>query len=156
VRWYVNGFEKRTKIRVDLEVGPNIDRLSKDVEIALFRIVQESLTNVYRHSGSSTAKVRLALESAEVTLQVSDEGNGFSAKTSDDRKQVPVALGVGISGMAERMHQLGGRLEVRPGAVGVVVKASVPLRSAAANPEIPGVPETRKFVVPPSEEAESW
>ena len=91
LRWYVNGFEKRTKIQVGLEVAPNIDRLSKETEIALFRIVQESLTNVYRHSGSSTAKVRLALESAEVTLEVSDEGKGFSAKTSDGRKQVRVA-----------------------------------------------------------------
>lgn len=136
--WYVDGFVQRTKIQVDLEVEPRLDGLSKELEIALFRVVQESLTNVYRHSGSSTAKVRLALESGEIILEVSDRGKGFPANSRGGRKGAPVAAGVGISGMGERMHQFGGRLEVTPGNVGIIVKAVVPLnapREASVTPQ---------------------
>jgi PAS domain S-box-containing protein len=128
LRWYAEGFEQRSKIAVELDTDPLIDRLPKEVEMALFRVAQESLTNIYRHSGSPTAKVRLALAGRELLLEVSDQGKGFvpASAAGNEGRIVP---GVGISGMAERMRQIGGRLEIRPGSVGTIVKAVLPFGS---------------------------
>jgi two-component system, NarL family, sensor kinase len=123
--WFVDGFARRTGIRVDLTISPGFDRLPKDLETALFRIAQESLTNVYRHSGSKTAAVRLALDSGGVTLEIEDVGKGFSAGLFENG--APVPLGVGIQGMRERLRELGGRLEIKSGKSGTRVIAVSPL-----------------------------
>ena len=136
LRWYVDGFAQRTAIQVDLEIEPGVERLSRDAEIALFRIAQESLTNVYRHSGSPTATVRLVRESGGITLEVSDEGKGFTTNGSGGPEGGLATLGVGISGMRERMRQLGGRLEVKPGKVGITVKAVLPLPSVEGKSKV--------------------
>ena len=127
LRWLVEGFARRTGIRVDLQVSPEFDGLPKDVETALFRVAQESLTNVYRHSSSPTAAVRLALDSSWVTLEIRDDGKGFPAEVLEEKSGASATLGVGIRGMRERLRQLGGRLEIKSGSTGTRVTAVSPI-----------------------------
>ena len=121
LRWYVDGFAQRSNIAVDLVVYDDVGRLSSEIEIALFRVVQESLTNVHRHSGSRVAKVRIARDSEQVTLEVRDEG-----KSEQQGKKV-FNPGVGILGMRERVRQLGGSLELYFDQGGTIVRAFVPV-----------------------------
>ena len=128
LRWYVNGFAQRTKIEVDLSISPSeFGRLSPDIEMALFRVAQEALTNVYRHSGSPTAVVRLVLEADEVRLEVRDQGKGLSQGQSRRTDVSPVTLGVGIPGIRERVRQLGGRMSLDSKEPGTVVEVVLPV-----------------------------
>ena len=126
--WYMEGFSKRSGISVQLSVPDNLPRLSLQAETALFRITQESLSNVIRHSRSKQAWVRIALERHCLKLSVRDEGQGF-----DQAAQTGSApSGVGIEGMRGRLRSLGGNLEMRSGPQGTEVVASVPLRDSEA------------------------
>jgi len=108
LRWYIEGFTQRTSLEVDFEVSPpEFERLSPDLETTLLRIVQESLTNVYRHSGSKVAGVRVVKGRSAITLEVWDEGKGLPQ--SLDGTEGSASLGVGILGMRERVQQLGAR-----------------------------------------------
>jgi two-component system NarL family sensor kinase len=111
---------------VELQVAPNMGRLPTQVETALFRIVQESLTNVQRHAGSARASIRLAREPERVILEVSDQGTGLSVDALDTREGSP-ALGVGIPGMRQRILQLGGELAIHSSSCGTTVTAVVPI-----------------------------
>ena len=126
VSWYADGFALRSGIQVDVIVAPNLGRLPGDIELALFRIVQESLTNVHRHSGSSTVRIAITQESTAVMLEVDDDGRGMVAQTLGQQGDSG-RLGVGIMGMRERMRQLGGQLEIESGNRGTTVKATIPL-----------------------------
>jgi PAS domain S-box-containing protein len=127
LRWYVDGFTHRTTVEVGLEISPpEFERLSPDQETALFRIVQECLTNVYRHSGSKAAGVRLVKSSNAVTLQVWDHGKGLSAESLEPGNE-PATMGVGILGMRERAKQLGGSMQVRPRNPGTLIEVILPL-----------------------------
>jgi PAS domain S-box-containing protein len=118
VRWYVEGFAKRSKIQVDLNLDPKVGRLPAEFETAIFRIVQECLTNIHRHSGSSYASIAIVREADEIILEIRDRGKGMSA---------PIArAGVGIQGMRERVRQLGGNLEIDSGTCGTRVTATFP------------------------------
>jgi len=133
IPWYLDGFSKRSGIATNFEVETGFGRLATDVELAFFRVLQESLTNVHRHSGSSTASVRLSLANGAVVLQVQDKGNGIPTKLMEESGQDWLgSLGVGLRGMSERMRQLGGRLEVASTATGTTVIASVPNARAIA------------------------
>ncbi len=124
LHWYVEGFTKRSKIETEFVVKPTIfPRLSGDIEITIFRIVQESLTNVYRHSGSSKARVELEKKPESILVRVRDYGNGFNPELSDTL----FTLGVGIGGMRERLKQLGGDLKVTNESPGTLVEANLPL-----------------------------
>src|SRR5262249_53381441 len=112
LQWFVRGFSERTGIHVDAVAVGDIGRLPPDIETALFRIVQESLTNVRRHSGSDTASIRLEKGGAEVKLQISDHGHGMLECADNGSADENAELGVGISGMRQRLTQLGGRLEI--------------------------------------------
>lgn len=103
VRWYVEGFAERSKIDVDLHLDPKLGRLPAELETAIFRIVQECLTNIHRHSGSNSASIAITRDSQDVTVEIRDQGRGMA---------MPVRAGVGIQGMGERVRQLGGRLEI--------------------------------------------
>jgi PAS domain S-box-containing protein len=127
---YVEGFSRRSGIDVTLEISPDVGRLERDVEVALFRIVQESLTNVHRHSESQTAEIRLKRAPAEVVLTVSDTGRGMMDERSDDCGDHPRSLGVGIPGMRARLRQLRGTLDIRSDSTGTIVTAVVPLARA--------------------------
>jgi PAS domain S-box-containing protein len=128
IPWYLDGFTKRSGIKTTFEVSPDFDRIPGDQELALFRVLQESLTNVHRHSGSSTAVVRLLIKNRAAILQITDEGKGSQLKNADDRAQDWMgAFGVGLRGMNERMRQLGGDLEISSTQEGTAVTAALPL-----------------------------
>lgn len=122
LRWYVDGFSERSKIKVDLEIPSDFDRLPNDTELAIFRIVQECLTNIHRHSGSKTANIRIQNENGRLVVQVMDRGRGIPrekllAITASGR------MGVGFGGMRERLKQLGGTLNVQSDENGTAVSA---------------------------------
>jgi two-component system NarL family sensor kinase len=127
VRWYAEGFEKRSGIKVEVETDADVVRLSSEMETALFRIVQESLTNVHRYSGSSQARIRISAALGEVCLEIIDYGKGIKAAASHAAREGSARLGVGIPGMRERLHQLGGSLNVDFGTDGTRVLATVPI-----------------------------
>ena len=102
-------------------------RFPHHVELALFRVVQESLANVHRHSGSSTARIGLIRGSEQTTLEVSDRGRGIAKEMLSKTDGTSGAVGVGIAGMQERLEQLGGRLEIDSDCQGTTVRAIVPL-----------------------------
>lgn len=127
VAWYVEGFSERSGIRVDLDVGPNLGRVPRDVETTVFRIVQECLTNIRRHSRSSTAVIRICRSRTEIVMEAQDNGTGMRLADSGTPATIAATLGVGIAGMQERAHQLGGRLEIQSGSGGTTVKAVLPI-----------------------------
>ncbi len=131
VHWYAEGFQKRSSIRLEVEVDADLPRLPADAETTLFRVVQESLTNVHRYSGSSSAKIRISKSSGEVLLEVIDYGHGIKSGTARAKLDGPAPLGVGIPGMRERLHQLGGELSVDFGTSGTRVAATLPIRKSA-------------------------
>jgi two-component system NarL family sensor kinase len=129
LRAYAEGFAERSKITVDVEIPPDFGRLSQDSETTIFRIVQEALTNIHRHSASRVAAIRLFYLGDDVRVEVQDDGIGISAEKRAEMERSGAA-GVGIRGMRERLRQLGGTLEVsqvRDGA-GTLVIARLPVR----------------------------
>lgn len=137
IPWYLEGFSKRSKVKTRFDISPNFGRLPPDAELALFRVLQESLTNVQRHSGSALAEIRLFQVNGTVHLQVNDEGNGLPAEILEQGVQNwATSLGVGLRGMSERLRQLGGDLKVISDENGTQVCATVPVgkeTSAAAS-----------------------
>jgi PAS domain S-box-containing protein len=131
IPWYLDGFSARSGIRTTLEIQESVGRLPRDSELALFRVLQESLTNVHRHSGSKTAHVRLLTRDGMGVLQIEDDGKGMPADLLEQSGQDWMgALGVGLRGMNERMQQLGGRLEIIPKeSRGTIVNAIIPAQS---------------------------
>jgi signal transduction histidine kinase len=128
LRWCAEGFAKRSGISVDVDLPPDFGRLPMDVENALFRIVQECLTNVQRHSGSPTARIRLVRNPHWVSLEVRDQGRGMPAGIADRRDAVE-SLGVGLLGMRERVRQLGGLLRIDSTGQGATVRVEIGLQS---------------------------
>jgi PAS domain S-box-containing protein len=126
---YAEGFSERSGIKLDLEIQAGFGRLPQEAETALFRIVQESLTNIQRHSGSETAEIHLRGDAISVDLKIMDHGRGMNGKAMERGKGAGTRLGVGILGMRERMTQLGGKLEIESSAAGTTVRVSVPLRT---------------------------
>ncbi len=125
LHWYVEGMEKRSGIKVSLTITPpTFPRLSKDIETTVFRVVQESLTNVYRHANSESARVEIAKQSDWVIVRVRDYGKGIPQELSGKNSG---RLGVGISGMRERARQFGGDLIVSRADPGTLVETKIPL-----------------------------
>jgi PAS domain S-box-containing protein len=130
IRWHLEGFSKRSGIEVTYDIGADVTRLPRELELTLFRVFQESLTNVHRHSQSKSVHTRLALESDRAVLEVSDQGKGMPAASLASDSDSLGTLGVGIRGMRERVRQLAGTLEITSTPEGTTVKASVPLNSS--------------------------
>jgi PAS domain S-box-containing protein len=133
IRLHVEGFVKRSGIRVDIEVSASFGRMKLDIELVLFRVIQESLTNIHQHSRSTQATIRLGRNARDVIIEVSDTGH----KKSGDR--FPFKPGVGISSMQERVKQIGGQLAMESGSRGTTVRAMLPAgfvtHEDASNPE---------------------
>ena len=126
-RSYVEGFAKRSSIQATFEIAPDFGPMPRDVEVALFRVLQESLTNIHRHSGSHTARVRFFVEDGLAGLEVSDEGRGIPPeRLAELRQELPGRLGVGLRGMNERMRQFGGKLYVSSNDHGTTLIVSIP------------------------------
>jgi PAS domain S-box-containing protein len=131
LRWYLEGFTERSKIDVSLEIADDFGRLPPDLETAIFRIVQECLTNIHRHSGSPIAKIQITRRDSQVLVEVADRGKGIPP---DKQKamQAGAKMGVGMRGMGERVRQLGGTLEIISGTRGTVVVAKLPVPSSSS------------------------
>ena len=131
IPWYLDGFAQRSGVKTKFEISSTFGRLDRDVELALFRVLQESLTNVHRHSGSTEASIRLGTENGEFFLEISDKGRGIPVQKFEEAgRDWMGSRGVGLRGMTERMHQIGGRLEISSTDRGTVVRAVVPGASA--------------------------
>ncbi|HMD32637.1 MAG TPA: ATP-binding protein, partial [Candidatus Acidoferrales bacterium] len=129
VKEYAQGFSERSGIQLEVGVSTGFGRLPQETETALFRIVQESLANIQRHSGSRTARIRLDGMPSRILLEVSDQGGGIPAGRGKEVNEPGARFGVGIVGMRERMAQLGGTLEIESNASGTTVRATLPLKN---------------------------
>ena len=125
--WYIEGFAKRSGINVRADIGNSRERLPQSVEIALFRVLQESLTNIHRHSGASDASVHFQHEVDAVVLEIRDFGKGIPEERLRLLDGVTAETGVGLAGMRERLHELNGTLEIESDAHGTSMRATVPL-----------------------------
>jgi len=132
LRWYVDGFSQRSGIRVDLDMPDNFERLPVELETAIFRVVQECLTNIHRHSGSPTAKIRLRQRDHEAVVDIEDKGRGIPPHKLEQMAAAG-APGVGVRGMQERLRQLGGKLDIESNAGGTRVKVRLPLPETPPN-----------------------
>jgi signal transduction histidine kinase len=130
LRWYIEGFKGRSNIKVSLNLPENLERLPTDLELMIFRVVQECLTNVHRHSESPSATICFCNSSGKLTLEIRDQGKGMAA----DRLVAvtgPGTAGVGLRGMRERVKAFGGELEILSDSQGTVVRAVIPLHPSA-------------------------
>jgi two-component system, NarL family, sensor kinase len=123
---YIEGFAQRSKVSVEFEAAHDLGRLPEDYELALFRIVQECLTNIHRHSGSSTATVMLSRTETEVRLEVRDRGKGIDDEMT---KKIAsgVGSGVGMRGMQERIKLMHGKMVVNSNPTGTSVVVTLPI-----------------------------
>ncbi len=129
IPWYLEGFSKRSGIKTSFKIPDDFRRMSRDAELVLFRVLQESLTNVQRHSGSSSAAVVITENGKEVALEVTDQGKGMPPSVLEQGGQDWMgSLGVGLRGMSERLRQLGGTLNLSSNESGTKVRATVPLQ----------------------------
>jgi signal transduction histidine kinase len=124
---YVDGFAQRSGIRVDVEIPANLGRLSRDMETAVFRVVQQSLANVHRHSGSLVACLRIKSDAKFMMIEIRDEGCGISHETLEGFSSRTRLAGVGITGMRERIQSMGGQFDIRSAKTGTTVEVRVPL-----------------------------
>ena len=130
-KWYLDGFAQRSGIAVKADLPYDMGRLPKPVELGLFRVLQESLTNIHRHSGSSRAEIALKLFPGKVMLEVRDFGHGIpQERLKSFEGRGTNFFGVGLAGMRERLRELGGQLEIRSGH-GTIISVTMPLRESA-------------------------
>ena len=127
IRDYASGFTERTGIEVEVEISPRLGRMIPDVEVALFRVVQESLTNIQRHSGSPQARIRNDRDPAKITLEIGDKGSGISGNLRRRKAESPFGPGVGIPSMHERVKLIGGHLDIESSDSGTTVRVTIPI-----------------------------
>jgi len=127
INCYAEGFSKRSGIKTEVSVLQELPRLQTEKETALYRIAQECLTNVHRHSVASKAWIRIEVNEGQLRLEVEDNGKGFASKDVHTSPYMPVTLGVGIPGMRERMRELGGSLHIQSSKHGTQVTAVLSL-----------------------------
>jgi signal transduction histidine kinase len=129
LRCFVDGFAKRSNIAVRLQISENLGRFPHEIELSIFRVVQECLTNVHRHSASPSAGIRLVRERTYVRVEIEDAGKGISPAVPDS----PTPTGVGLLGMRERLRNLGGTLEIRSSGDGTSLTAIIPVPASDAS-----------------------
>ncbi len=127
LRWYVDGFSQRSRIQVDLDLPDGFGRLPAELETAVFRVVQECLTNIHRHSGSPVAKIRIRRKDQTVRVDIHDKGRGIPLEKQQEMATAG-SVGVGIRGMKERLRQLHGTMEIESNSSGTVVTVHLPIQ----------------------------
>jgi PAS domain S-box-containing protein len=133
VPWYLEGFSKRSGIQTTFQIPEEFERLSREAELVFFRVLQESLINVQRHSGSPVAEIAISRTEDAAVLEVTDRGKGLPSEILEKGGQDWMgSLGVGLRSMSERLRQLGGTLEISSNENGTKVRASVPLQTSSA------------------------
>jgi PAS domain S-box-containing protein len=125
--WYAEGFAKRSGIIISLQIAPKLGRLPEPVELALFRILQETLTNIHRHSESASAEIEVGLEDNQITMKIRDYGKGMPADILNRFQKTGERAGVGLSGIRERVKELGGRVEIKSDRDGTLLSVVLPL-----------------------------
>jgi signal transduction histidine kinase len=130
VQWFVDGFAKRSGIKVSCEIAENLERPPRNHELVLFRVLQESLTNVHRHSRASSATVRLNIEADHFVLEIADNGTGISGECIKRFREAAGEAGVGLVGMRERVHELAGRLEIQSAPGRTAIRVALPAGAA--------------------------
>jgi signal transduction histidine kinase len=126
VQWFVEGFSRRSGIEVRCEIANILQRPPRNHELVLFRVLQESLTNVHRHSGASAATVRLNVSSDDFVLEIADNGTGIPEECIKRFHEAGHASGVGLVGMRERVNELGGHLQIQSTPAGTTVNVVLP------------------------------
>lgn len=132
VRWYVQGFAERSGVKINLYVESPIDRMQREAEVMFFRVLQESLTNIHKHSGSETAQVTLVCSDDAIILEVRDFGRGMPGNLLDRFIASGEGAGVGLAGIRERVNDLGGQLEIESGTTGTLVRVSLSQKAKPA------------------------
>jgi len=131
--WLIEGFGKRSGIIVTAEIEKSHERLPREIELALFRVLQESLTNVHRHSGALTANIRFYNEAETVVLEIRDFGCGISAERLANLGGGAAQVGVGLAGMRERLNELHGQFDIETAGIGTTVRATIPFTPSAVD-----------------------
>ncbi|MGB8324272.1 MAG: ATP-binding protein, partial [Candidatus Acidiferrum sp.] len=124
---YIEGFSQRSGIQVDVDIPDDLPRLSPDIETTIFRVIQQSLGNIHRHSGSRVAQICIKEFPNSVTVQIHDHGRGISPQLMSELWSGNQLAGVGIAGMRERIREIRGQFDIRSGAEGTTVEISVPI-----------------------------
>src|SRR5579872_2637440 len=130
--WYTQGLGERSNLEIQLDMSPDFGRLPREIELAVFRLVQECLTNVLRHSGSKTATIRIAREDRQIVVEIQDRGQGMSAQRLAEIQSG--GSGVGIRGMRERLSQFKGEMKIESDNTGTRISVSIPVSKSAAEP----------------------
>src|SRR5215469_2511968 len=136
LRWYVGGFSQRSNIKVDLDMPEDFVRLPAEMETAIFRVVQECLTNIHRHSGSAVARIRVRKRDGHCEVEIEDKGKGIPQRKLEELASAGTP-GVGIRGMQERIRQLGGTMEISSGSSGTLVTVRLPVGEFSEATEMP-------------------
>jgi len=136
LQWYVDGLAQRSALKIELHLAEDLGRLSQELETAIFRIVQECLTNIHRHASSLTARISLVASGDQIVLTVRDEGTGMRPELLGDPAANPSSFGVGIRGISERVRELGGRIRIKNAMPGTIVKVVLPLHRREPVPAI--------------------
>ncbi len=132
--WFVNGFAQRSGVKITLNLPPDLTRLPAAVEIALFRVLQESLTNVHRHSQATSAEIKVEADIEQITMEIRDQGRGMPPHIVQQIEGDGSSLGVGLAGMRERIHELDGDFEITSDERGTTVRATIPLTTLKEHP----------------------
>jgi two-component system NarL family sensor kinase len=148
--WYIEGFAKRSGVNVSMEIATHHERMPRSMETALFRVLQESLTNVHRHSKAAHVTVCFRHQFEKVILEIRDDGCGIEGERLVRLRETSAETGVGLAGMRERMHELNGTLEMESEGRGTTIRAVVPLR--AGTPSLSQVAEDSRNRAPQSSE----
>jgi PAS domain S-box-containing protein len=131
IRWYAEGFSRRSGIRLDLDLQPDLVRLPNEVEITLFRVLQEGLTNIHRHSRALAAAVHIVFQDGSVRMQITDSGCGIPADLLREWREMRAPLGVGMAGMLERARDMGGSFDVQSDSNGTILTIVIPVSQDA-------------------------
>jgi signal transduction histidine kinase len=134
VQWFVEGFSRRSGIQVRCEIGENLQRPPRNHELVLFRVLQESLTNVHRHSGASATTVHLNVSADHFVLEIGDNGTGIPEECIKRFREAGHGTGVGLVGMRERVHELGGRLDIQSNPAGTTISVALPVTTQRTQP----------------------
>ena len=123
IRWYIGGLTERSGINIELSISESFGRLPREMEVTLFRIVQECLTNIHRHSGSKNAMIRILRKADSISLEIQDEGKGIPAEKLGN---IQAHSGVGITGIRERVRHFGGVLNIQSNYLGTTISVTFP------------------------------
>ena len=136
--WYIEGFSKRSGINVKADIANSHERLPKRVEIALFRVLQDGLTNVHRHSGATDASIKFQHDAEAAILEMRDFGRGITKERLSLLSGASAETGVGLAGMRERLRELDGNLEIESDGQGTSMRATVPIRATSPPAQFEG------------------